>query len=36
MVQAIRAKFTKSEYIIEELNSFINGEIEVLNLINYA
>jgi hypothetical protein len=32
----MRAKFTKSGYTIEELNGFINGEVEVPGLINHA
>ena len=32
----MRAKFTKLGYTTEELNSFINGEVEVSGLINHA
>jgi hypothetical protein len=32
----MRVKFTKSGYTIEEFNDFIDGEIEVPDLINHA
>jgi hypothetical protein len=35
-VQAIRAKFIKSEYITEELNGFIDGKVKVRSLVDHA
>jgi hypothetical protein len=35
-VQAMRAKFTKSGYTIEELDGFIDGEVQVPGLIDHA
>ena len=32
----MKAKFIKSGYIIEELNGFTDGKIEIPGLINYA
>jgi hypothetical protein len=32
----MRAKFTKSGYTTEELNGFIDGEVEVRGLVDHA
>jgi hypothetical protein len=32
----MKAKFTKSRYSIEELNSFTDGKVEIPGLIDYA
>ena len=32
----MKAKFIKSGYIAEELNSFIDGKVEIPNLINHT
>ena len=35
-VQAMKAKFIKSGYITEELDGFINNEVEIPGLIDHA
>ena len=35
-VQAMKAKFVKSEYTIKELNGFINDEVKTPGLIDYT